>query len=187
MQVTQTRIQPVGRYVPSRPAAPAPSHYQRPGMLSPQAKGFFQDVWVGAKGQLKDHGNRVLNPIDTVKRGLDTTPRQLWNRTLAPYKQAFRAGRPGQALGRLLANVVVVGGAILGGRALLSRGLPSLGGGGASVGMRGPVGAAFDAVSGFVGGITRSVGKVFTGALGVVGNGVRWLIGGGGGASIGFR
>ncbi|MFP5503085.1 MAG: hypothetical protein ACLGIN_11390, partial [Candidatus Sericytochromatia bacterium] len=61
------------------------------------------------------------------------------------------------------------------------------GGGGASVGMRGPIGAAFDAVGSVVGGVTRGIGKVFGGVFGAVGNGLRWLIGGGGGASIGFR
>ena len=187
---SNTGIRPVGPYHPYRGAfpvtPPAPTTPSYPGSPSGGGvKDFFQDVWVGGKEQIGSNVGKALNPIRTTKNAwqMIKNPGQALSQLAAPYRQDLASGDPGKAVGRLLANVATIGGIVLGGRALLGR----FGGGGASVGMRGPVGAAFDAVSGFVGGITRSVGKVFTGALGVVGNGVRWLIGGGGGASIGFR
>lgn len=183
MQVNQTRIQPVGRYVPS---AQTPAYYQPQGPVVPAGvKDFFGDVWVGARDQFKSHGQKVLNPIDTINRGLDTTPRQFVRRTLAPYKNDFRTGNYGRALGRVLANVATVGAVVLGARALLSKGLPSFGGG-ASVGYRGPIATLFDTVTGAVGGLFKGAGNLVRGVGSAVAAPFRWLLGGGGGAGIGL-
>lgn len=183
MQVNQTRIQPVGRYVPS---AQTPAYYQpSQGPVVPAGvKDFAGDVWVGAREQFKSHGQKILNPIDTINRGLDTTPRQFVKRTLAPYKNDFKTGNYGRALGRVLANVATVGAVVLGARALFSKGLPNIGGG-ASVGYRGPIASLFHTVTGAVGNLFQGAGNIVRGVGSAVTAPFRWLLGGGG-AGVGL-
>jgi hypothetical protein len=195
-----TRIQPVGMYNPvrgvGRPAAPQPpvnptpqpgGGFQMPDVNVPSGvKNFFGDVWSGSVDQLKTNGKRVLNPIDTAKDAasyLNKTPKQMWHALVDPYVLEVKSGHTGRAVGKLLANVATIGGAILGGRFLFSR----LGGGGASVGTSGPIGNFFSGVGNVVGAVTRPIGNVL-GSIGRgIGNAIRWIIPGGGGAGVGFR
>lgn len=183
---TNTTIRPVGAYHPVRrmqqPQAPVNPTPGTPSPIGGAAKDFFSDVWTGAKDQLGDYGRAVVSPVDSAKRGWELVkrPGDLINAVVSPYRDAFRAGDPGKALGRLLANVAVVGGAILGGRALLN------GGGGARVGSGGTLSNLFGGVGKFVGNIASGAADLVKGAFHTVGNVVRWLLPGGG-ARVGFR
>ena len=181
---TNSTIRPVGAYHPVRrmqqpPVNPTPG---TPNPIGAGAKDFFTDVWTGAKDQLGDYGRVAVDPINSAKRGWDLVkrPGDLLRSVVAPYSDAIRAGDPGKALGRLLANVAVIGGAILGGRALLN------GGGGARVGSGGPLSNVFSGIGNAIGGVTRAVGNVARGAFDAVGGVLRWLLPGGG-ARVGFR
>lgn len=198
-QVTNvpTRIQPVGPYNPTRPVAPStgynpPTGGQPGGIYVPvpavpsSVKNFFGDVWSGSVDQLKTNGKRVINPIDTAKDAigyLDKTPKQMFRGLVDPYVNEIKAGHTGRAVGKLLANVATIGGAILGGKFLLGR----LGGGGASVGTSGPIGNFFGGIGNFLGNITRPITNVVGSVFHGIGNAVRWIIPGGSGAGVGFR
>lgn len=181
---TNSTIRPVGAYHPVRrmqqpPVNPTPG---TPNPIGAGAKDFFTDVWAGAKDQLGDYGRTVVDPVNSAKRGWELVkrPGDLLNSVVSPYRDAFKAGDPGKALGRLLANVAVIGGAILGGRALLN------GGGGARVGSGGPLSGVLGGVGNLFSGAAKAVGSVARGAFDVVSSVVRWVLPGGG-ARVGFR
>lgn len=152
---------------PAPPPPPAPTPVPTP-TPKPTPKppvggglgGFLKDVWIGGRDQMVSHGKKVVNPIDSAKRGweLAKKPGEAVRVIAEPYKQAIRTGHPGQAVGRALANVLVVGGAVVGWQHL-SRG------GGANVGYNGR--------------LLDSVGRVVTAPFRLVGGVVKWLLPGG--------
>jgi hypothetical protein len=176
--IPSTRIQTVYDRAPRAAAAPTQPPVQL--TLSPEVKGFFSDVWAGGKDQMAAHGNRLLHPVDTVRRGvglLDKTPRQMFHLAFDGYLNPIKNGHPGQALGKLAANALVVGGAFLGGRALLGR-VGSIGGG-ASVGVRSPLGVMFDSAARAVSGVVGTARNLVGGVASRIGDAVRWVVGGG--------
>lgn len=181
--IAPTSIRPVGAYHPVRRMQQNVPTNPTPSPVGGGAKDFFGDVWLGAKDQLGDYGRVAVDPINSAKRGwsLLKTPGQLLSNIVAPYRDAFKAGDPGKAVGRLLANVALIGGAVLGGRALLN------GGGGARVGSGNALSGVFGGVGKVFGGVANAVGNVARGAFDMVGNVVRWVLPGGGGARVGFR
>jgi hypothetical protein len=184
-----TRIQPVGTYNPVKRLSPTPPTTGGQGGIHvpsvPQgAKNFFGDVWSGSVDQLKANGGRVLHPVDTVKDAIsyiDKSPRQAFHAIVDPYTNEIKAGHTGRAVGKLVANVATVAGAVLGGRFLFGR----LTGGGASVGFSGPIGTFVSGVGNVVGKVTRPIANVVGGVFHGIGNVIRAIIPGG--PSVGFR
>lgn len=183
MSISPTGIRPVGTYNPARsypnppgasytPPAPPRSHTPPVSIeFSPGTKAFFGDIGSGFASQLKAHGRNVINPIKTVDRWLDTSPRQMMKNVIAPYKQDFKSGHGARAIGRLAADAAVIGGAVLGGRWLFQNGLGRMGGG-AGVGMGGGgllggVGRVIGGIGNAIGGVFRGIGNIFRGGAGV--------------------
>jgi hypothetical protein len=196
-----TRIQPVGVYNPvnrlNQPTPPLytpPSNGQPGGVYIPvpsipsvpaPVKSFFGDVWDGTVDQLKDNGGAVLHPIRTAKGfvGLiDKSPRQMFHAVVDPYTTDIKSGHAGHALGRLIGNAATVGAVLLGGKFLAGQ----VGGGGAGVGVGGPIGDFLNGVGKVVGKVTRPIASVVGGVFHAIGSFVRWIIPGGG-PSVGWR
>jgi hypothetical protein len=168
---------------PKPPVVVVPVPNPNPNPIGGAVKNFLKDVWLGGKEQTGKNVDKVLHPIRSGKNAWEMVknPGDALDTIAAPYKQDFKTGHPGKAVGRVLANVLAIGAAVVGGRFLLGRG------GGAQVGFRGPVGAVLDGIGSVVGGAFRAVGSVVGGVARGVGSVVRWLIPGGGGAHVGFR
>lgn len=170
---------------PPRPT-PQPQPTPTPPKPFPMPDGsgvvsFLKDVWAGGKEQMGKHVDKALHPVRTTKNAwqMIKNPGDAWRQISQPYKDDFRTGHPGKSVGRVLANILTVGGLAAAGRLLLGRG------GGAHVGMRGPIGLAFDTARAAVGGAFRAVGKAVSWVLTPVTSVFRWI--GGGGARVGFR
>jgi LysM repeat protein len=176
---TPTPTPPKPTPVPT-PPKPTPT----PGPDGSGVKDFLKDVWQGGKEQVGSNIGKVLHPVRSVKNAWEMikNPADAVRQIAAPYKEDFKTGHPGKALGRVLGQVASIGAVVLGGRALTG----GIGGGGAGVGFNGPLSWITRPIGAVVGGTARFVGNVVGGVFHGIGNVVRWIIPGGG-ARVGFR
>lgn len=171
---------------PVQPPVSQPPTTPQPPVVQPPVTGggggisrFLSDAWSEGKAQTGVNVGRVLHPIKSVEKVANQPIKTTLRNTLVdPYLNPIKEGRPGLAVGHLLANAAAIGAAVLGFRFLGTK----LGGGGASVGTGG--------------GAISTVGKVVAAPFKFVGNlasraihGVTGFLGGifhGGGAHVGF-
>jgi LysM repeat protein len=182
---------------PKPTPTPAPKPTPKPVPTPTPAPGgsglgsFLRDVWEGGKEQMGKNVHKALHPIQSTKHAWEmvTHPADGLAEIAAPYQQDFATHHGGKALGRVLANVVTVGGLLVGGEALLGAG------GGASVGYaRGPLGWLGAGASGVLNAGRAVVGGAFSlvrGGFRMVGSACEGLFnflagGAGGGASVGW-
>ncbi|HEY9721705.1 MAG TPA: hypothetical protein V6D47_06805, partial [Oscillatoriaceae cyanobacterium] len=138
-----------GGYNPGMPFQPMPM----PSPIGYNQGGFFSDLWNGFKNGLSSDVQDGMHPIQTIGNVLRDP-----GSVVRPYTTAIQWGHPGWALGRLAANVGVVGGLVLGGRALLGAGAGAAGG--AGVGTAGS--GIFSKIGGFFSGIFSKIGSFFS-------------------------
>lgn len=160
---------------PQYPSYPQQPYPQYPGQPRSGVGAFFGDVWRGVKERGHEVGQMVLHPLNSNAR--------------RPYmgRNPWAPRTTGETVGRWLVNGTMIAGAVVGVRALLGGGFPSIGGR-AGVGMSSGIGQVFGKIAEVV--VTpfrwagNAIGAVFSGAKDLLGGMFSFI---GGGARVGMR